>query len=476
MMTSTVPRQLSWRDPAGFVVRDGVRVLRAINPDCIAMVDRLLASEWLQAAMHAGRISRSWWTDSGPGEYGAHPGAAWRWLEHERIEFPVYPHEITALQLYDAAKLTLSLAVDALEHGWCLKDGSAWNVLFTSHGPLFCDLLSWEPLTATGTWAGYAQFQRCFTIPLLLSKHRGIAPRIWFLAEREGVTPEAARRLLSGLTAWTQPALEAVTLPTMLGRRGRRTRMASAGAEVTVGRSEFQHHVLRTTLTRLMRHVDALKPDSRTSKWSQYRTTRDHYSDVDLRLKEDHVRTALSDPTIGTVLDVGCNTGEYSELAASLGKSVVAIDTDDESVQRLYAASRRSQAAITALVINIARPSPALGWMNSEVPSFLERATGLFEGVLALGLVHHLLVTERTPLPQIADLFGRLAACTLVVEWVDPNDPRFLELGGGNMPLYRDLTRDAFEAAFAPYFALKTRLQLPERRTRTLYTWTRRTA
>jgi len=425
--------------------------------------------------MRAGRISRSWWSDNGPAEYGARPGIAWRWLEHERIEFPAYPHEITALQLYDAAKLTLSLAIEALEHGWGLKDGSAWNVLISFHGPIFCDLLSWEPLTASGTWAGYAQFQRCFTIPLLLNKHRGIAPRVWFLAEREGVTPEAARGLLSGLTAWMQPALEAVTLPAMLGRRGRRTPIASTRAEISVSRSEVRHHMLRTTLTRLMRHVDALKPDSRTSKWSQYREKRDHYSDVDLRLKEDHIRTALSDPTISTVFDIGCNTGEYSELAASLGKSVVAIDTDDESVQRLYAASRRSQAAITALVVNIARPTPASGWLNSEVPSFLERATGLFDGVLALGLVHHLLVTERTPLSQIAELFARLSAGTLVIEWVDPGDPRFLEIAGSNLPLYRDLNRDAFEAALSRHFTLKTRLQLPERRTRTLYTWIRRT-
>ncbi len=88
--------------------------------------------------MRAGRVARSWWTDNGPEEYDSGPGAPWRWLEHERIEFPVYPHEITALQLYDAAKLTLSLAVDALDHGWSLKDGSAWNVLFT---PTWTDLL-----------------------------------------------------------------------------------------------------------------------------------------------------------------------------------------------------------------------------------------------------------------------------------------------------------------------------------------------
>jgi SAM-dependent methyltransferase len=475
MMTSNAPRRLSWRDPAGFVIREGHRILRAVHPDHIPVTERLLASEWLQAHMRDGRISRSWWTEDGPEERGIDAGSAGRWLEHDRVEFPVYPHEISALQLYDAAQLTLRLALDALEHGWMMKDGTAWNILFTPQGPIFCDLLSFEPLIASETWSGYAQFQRTFTIPLLLSKHRGIAPRTWFLAEREGVTPEAARDLLSGLAAWRQPALEAVTLPTLFAGLGQRARSASADAPTPPSRPEVQRHILRSTLKRLVRHVERLKPGSRSSKWSHYRATRDHYSDVDLRLKEDYVRKALSTSTIHNVLDIGCNTGEYSELAAALGKLVVAIDLDDESVQRLYASTRRSRAAVSALVVNIAHPTPSLGWLNSEVPAFLERATGYFDGVLALGLVHHLLVTERASLAQIAELFARLSAHMLVIEWVDPGDPRFLELAGPNLPLYTGVTREAFEAAFSRHFALKTRVPLPQRRTRTLYTWIRET-
>jgi hypothetical protein len=473
-MISSAPRQLSWRDPDGFVVRIGQRIVRAVNPERVSIIERLLQSDWLQVQMRSGRVSRSWWTEDMPAQCNPVASAVGRWLEHERVEFPIYPHEITALQLYDAAKLTLSLALEALDHGWSMKDGTAWNVLFTPRGPVFCDLLSFEPLTDTQTWSGYAQFQRCFTIPLLLSKHLGIAPRTWFLAEREGVTPEAARRMLSGLTAWTQPALEAVTLPTLFASRGRRARSAAAHRPVAAGRPEVQRHLLRATLTRLMKHVEGLKPASQTSTWSHYRATRDHYSEADLHLKEGLVHNALSDPAVRNVLDLGCNTGEYSELAAGLGKTVVAIDTDDESVQRLYATSRRSEATISAAVTNIARPTPSLGWLSTEIPSFLERTKGLFEGVLALGLIHHLLVTERTPLPQIADLFSRLSSYLLVVEWVDPEDPRFLELAGANLPLYRGVTREAFEAAFSLQFGLRTRLELPERRTRTLYTWIRR--
>jgi SAM-dependent methyltransferase len=473
METDSACQRLSWRDPAGFVVRDGKRILRAVGNDRIAVVERLIASDWLQVHMKAGRVSRSWWAERPPSDGIVARGFGERWLEHELIEFPAFAHEITAIQFYDAARLTLTLALDALDHGWAMKDGTAWNVLFTRSGPTFCDLLSFEPLPASGTWTGYAQFQRCFTIPLLLYKLRGIPPRTWFINEREGMAPEDARPLVSGLAAWTQPGLEAVTLPTLLAARGARARATSPIPGPPAGRSSVRQHVLRSTLQRLSKHIDRLKPRLRASEWSHYRTSRDHYGDEDLCAKEAHVRTALADTQIRTVLDLGCNTGEYSALAASLGKSVVAIDTDDESVQRLYESNRQSRAPITAMVLNISRPTPALGWLNSEVPAFMQRAAGHFDCVLALGLIHHLLVTERAPLSHIADLFNRLAGCTLIVEWVSCDDPRFRELAGSNLPLYQHLTREAFEAAMSKYFHVQTSLQLPERKTRTLYTWTR---
>jgi SAM-dependent methyltransferase len=466
-------QQLSWRDPAGYVFGDGDRLFRAVGMNHVLHVEQLLASTWLQAHMQAGRVSRSWWLKSGPVSHSAPSGMRAQWLEHERVEFPGFPHEITALQLYDAAKLTLTLAVDALNNGWILKDGTAWNVLYGASRPIFCDLLSFEPLGPAPTWDGYAQFQRCFTIPLLLYKLRKIPPRTWFLSEREGVAPEAARPLVSGVTSWTQPALEAITLPTMFSRRGAGVDAASRKPALPTNQADVRRHVLRSTLERLDRHIDSVKPVSRSSNWSRYRDTRDHYSDTDLRSKESHVRAALSSPGIRTVLDLGCNTGEYSNLAAGLGKSVVAIDSDDECVQRLYASTRGSSAAITSLVLNIARPTPGLGWLNSEVPAFLDRAKGHFDCVLALGLVHHLLVTERAPLSHVADLFNRLVGRVLVVEWIDSEDPRFRELASSNLALYDNTTRAAFEAALSSFFRLTSSLQLPDRRTRTLYTWTR---
>ena len=461
-------QRLSWRDPSGFVVRDGQRILRAVVGDSIPTATHLLNADWFQSHIQAGRIPASRWV-----EYvsaASADGANVRRIEHECLSFPAYPHEISALQLYEAAKLTLALALDALDHDWVLKDASAWNVLFDHGRPVFCDLLSFEPFTPCATWMAYAQFQRCFTIPLLLYKVAHIAPRTWFLLDREGLSPEAARRLLPARAAWIQPGLEAVTLPALLSKRGQRQRAASGPrvpAAANAGRAKY---VLRATLRRLAGHVDALTPATPKSPWVEYPSSRQHYDSEDLRQKATFVLDALADPAIRSVLDLGCNTGEYSALAADLGKCVVAVDSDDASIQRLYERQRGTSTDISPMVLNIARPPPALGWMNAETASFMERATARFDCVIALGLIHHLAITERAPLALIVDLLQRLTTGSLIVEWVEREDPRFKQLAGPNGLLYQSLTRQSFELLLSECFTLQSSLTLPCG-TRTLYRW-----
>ena len=85
-----------------------------------------------------------------------------------------------------------------------------------------------------------------------------------------------------------------------------------------------------------------------------------------------------------------------------------------------------------------------------ENVSFLDRARGAFDGVLMLAMLHHLLVTERIPLPEVRDLAFELTSDLLVIEFVAPQDPMFLRLTRGRESLYQGLDRTAFEACFHP--------------------------
>ena len=61
------------------------------------------------------------------------------------------------------------------------------------------------------------------------------------------------------------------------------------------------------------------------------------------------------------MLDVGCNTGQYSRLAAECGAEVCAIDADHDAVEILYRRLRQNPASITPLVVDLCNPSPAVG-------------------------------------------------------------------------------------------------------------------
>lgn len=73
------------------------------------------------------------------------------------------------------------------------------------------------------------------------------------------------------------------------------------------------------------------------------------------------------------VLDIGCNTGQHSFMAAVQGAMVVALDVDMPSLNRLYRRARERHASVLPLRMDIANPSPGIGWRNRERTSFLAR-------------------------------------------------------------------------------------------------------
>jgi SAM-dependent methyltransferase len=465
---------LSWRDPDGFVVKDQGRILRAVAQGKAAQTRALLAAPWMTRLMADGHIPQTAELEGPPPALGT--SQAWAWLEHEEVPFPCFPHEITALQLYDAGCLTLKLAREAAAHGWVLKDASAWNVLFSRGKPVFVDFLSFDAQAPTGTWIAYGQFVRHFLLPLMLYRHLGLTPAELFLTNRDGIPPERAADLLSRSRLLSPMGLELVLLPKWLSGSGSRLIAGESAGKTRRFAPEVARAVLLRTLRRLQGLLDRLKPETARlrSTWASYEEERAHYSEPDLVAKREFVRAHLGDSA--SVLDLGANAGEFSLLAAERGAEVVAADADHAALLRLYARLRADALvearAVTPLVLNIARPTPAIGWENREVASFLERATGRFDCVLVLGLLHHLLVSERASLPMLLDLLARLEPRRIILEWVDPRDPKFRQLAGLNGGLYRDLDVATLERHLARKFRLIAKAPLPSA-ARVMYHWSR---
>ncbi len=458
----------SFRDPAGrLVARDDGRIVRAIT-DARAAVDlvALLATPFARAAIEAGRLVRTRVApdDLVPALAPTADAHAHLVLEHERVDFVSYPYEWPPEMLFAAARLTLELAEGALAEGFGLKDATPYNVLFAGARPVFVDVSSFERRDAHDPmWLAEAQFARGFLLPLLAARRLGLPLSRSLTTTREGLAPEEVARLAGPFRRLVPPFLGLAAAPSWLG--GAATAATTATATASPAPRRLQNpaqarFVIEALFRRAGRTLARLRPPAdKASAWSRY--DEDDAADLGRAAKRRFVAETLAELRPARVLDLGCNVGRHAILAARAGAQVVAVDADPDVVGVLHGAAADAGHSILPLVIDIARPSPALGWRNREHAGFLERARGRFDLVLALALVHHLLVTERAPLAEIVALLADLTRRFAVVEWVNPEDARFRELARGRDALHAGQDATAFEAACGAAFTIVRRAPLP---------------
>jgi hypothetical protein len=126
---------------------------------------------------------------------------------------------------------------------------------------------------------------------------------------------------------------------------------------------------------------------------------------------------------------------------------VLAFDIDPAAAERAYLAVRReSRADILPLVIDLANPSPGIGWAGEERRSLLDRADP--DVVLALALVHHLAISRNVPLSMLIELFARLAPWA-IVEFVPKEDDMVQRLLATRKDVFPGYTVDGFRSAAA---------------------------
>jgi SAM-dependent methyltransferase len=369
-------------------------------------------------------------------------------LEHEPIPFPNYPYEWPPEMLHAAGMLTLRMAREALAEGFGLKDATPYNIMFDGPRTVFIDFLSFERRNSLDTlWRPYAQFVCSFIYPLLAARFCGVRIDELLLVHRDGIEPERMLAMSPRWRRWLPPFLNAVTIPALLSRGNRESGTAVAQAEDP----QEAKYVLERRLNSAERLLGKV-PLRRTA--FDYMNSGRIYSEVEWERKERVVAEALDGYQPGNVLDIGCNTGNFSVVAARKGARVVAIDHDPDAVGALWRTAKREKFAILPLVVNIARPPGACGWSNAEFPSFLERAGDKFDCVMMLALLHHLLVNERVPLESAFALAASLTTRLLIIEYVDPSDPQFRSISRGRDALHRDLTADTFEWAARQRFEI----------------------
>jgi len=428
----------TFRDPAGSLHLQDQYAVRAIHSAARDQVLAFLASPLSQRLEARGDMVATTVEDSPTGLRLLHP----------RIAVPSYPWEWTPGQWLAAAELTLSLCDEALTDGWILKDATPLNILFVGPRPILVDVLSFELLApGNSTWLAYAQYVRTFLLPLVMLRLLRW-PLALTLFHRDGYEPAELYAALGWPQRLSRAALVPITLPALLEKRGS-SQPATPAASKDPG---LALHILRGTLASLRRRTRRAIPRAPASEWSGYTASLTHYTAEETAAKLAFVRDALEELRPARVLDIGANTGEFSALAASLGASVIALERDAASADRLFALSRERNLDILTLHADLARPTPAAGWENRESSALLPRLEQQADMVLLLAVIHHLLLMEQIPLPAILALLHRLTRGHLLLEWVPPGDPMFQSLLRGRDSLYGALSEDELLAACAGLF------------------------
>lgn len=454
----------SYRDPSGFVFFHEGRVLRTVDEERFRLIEQLDSDGILTRLEETHGLVRTKIVDDRRDldVLGTLHSEVHGYLEHERITPITYPYEWTFSMLADAAICTLDLQMELTRAGYALKDATPFNVQFVRGRPTFIDVASIECPSRLDLWFALGQFLRTFLYPLLLCRYRGWDLQSFFLARPDGRTIDEVARAFSWLDRLRPMMLLDLTAPYWLqclsGKNSSRQRGLLAKRD---SKSEAQLLNLRRLKRKVVRLASGYKP---RSDWSAYKD-RCNYTRAAEKAKKEVIGDFVSETRPATVLDVGCNTGDYSFVSADCGAKVVAIDSDHDAVELVYGRLRGKPMDVTPLVVDLSNPSPGIGYMNTERSPLLQRAKA--DCVLCLALIHHLLITANLSLAAVRDLLASLTTRDVVLEFVPPDDPMFQTLLQLRVDLFQDLTLERCRSVFGERFSVLKEVHIQES-TRTL--------
>jgi len=407
------PHPLSLRDQIGRLFWWRGRLMREVPVEANAEFDALWASGLLQELQ-----GRSWTPECQLTNYRTESGG--RVLEHAVVPFVTYPIEWPFSMLQEAGEHLLRVNALAKSYGYELKDAHGYNVVFAGPRAQFVDVTSFQ-LRAKGAvgWSAQSQFQSFFVDPL----------RIWSLSG-----PFVARRLLLGGESITDFASSQLlsrgtrNLPLGIVQKLQRWRerlamlncldddilLAKAGPRLgrLLGairrRRYFPFHLDPEEV--LGKQIRRLQPPSRKTEWSGYHQ-RLKQCPVTRRMEQVVARVSQLCPE--TVLDVGCNEGEFafrfeSETGA---RQVIALDADAQAMDVLYGRAKREGRRVTPVYSDAMLPLLPVAGISQRVRL---RA----DVVVALAITHHLLLSQRYNIDYVMRRLAEFSRRHLVVEFM----------------------------------------------------------
>lgn len=433
----------SFRDPSGFLFSHNNKVYRQINSSYQENYEYLIDSG-LYSELEAENLLISHTEVSPP--LSPAPNH-YKTILPEQIDFISYPYEWCFHQLKDAALTTLEIQKISLKFGMSLKDASAYNIQFHNGRPIFIDTLSFEKFQEGRPWVAYRQFCQHFFGPLALMNFKDTRLGLLSRTFIDGVPLDLASALLPWYTYLKLPFLLHIHIHARSQKHYQDKKTPKTSGNVSTKGLTGIFDSLESAIGRMQCKMDG-------TEWGDYYKNT-NYKDSAMAHKEELVSEFLKTiaPKPKRIWDIGANEGIFSRIAAGLGAKVVSADVDEMALQKNTITDiKLKETNILPLKIDLANPSPALGWGHKERMSFMER--GPADAVLALALLHHLAITNNLPLEQVASFFQSLTHW-LIIEFVPKNDSQVQRLLSSREDIFTEYSQHNFENQFRKYFRIE---------------------
>ena len=358
-------------------------------------------------------------------------------LKTEKIPFISYPYEWSFSQLKAAAIKTLKINLIALEYGMILKDSSAYNIQFIGSKAIFIDISSFEIYQSNSLWAGYQQFCRHFLAPLLLASYKDVRLIKLLIINIDGIDLSFVRKLLPIKSFLNSGVFLHIILNT-------------TGVKTTSNKKiKLKEQGLNSILVHLTDTIEKLRLKNKNSEWADYYNNT-NYSDSGLLQKASIIETFIKKLNVKTALDAGANDGKFSKLLSSSSIYTVSTDIDELAVEKNFIdALMDENDNLLTLQLNLANPTPSIGWDNTERKSFYDRAK--FDLVLALAVVHHFVITYDLSFEMIAKKFSQIGKY-LIIEFPLPEDDKVQFISRNKPTQFSSYNIENFKSAFEMYF------------------------
>lgn len=385
-------------------------------------------------------------------------------LQPEKIPFFSYPYEWSFSQYKHAALHTLKLQKYCLQHGYTLKDATAFNITYHKGAPVFVDTLSFDVYTEGEPWRAYKQFLMHFLGPLVLAKYFG-NDMLKLLAQYiDGVPLNKVVSLLPFTARFSTVLYTNLYLSAKYENRYSNAK-GSAGKKATVSKNA-QLKIIDS----LYSYIKDLELAENT-QWKDYYTFT-NYDAQAFTFKKELVKKWYAQINAQSLIDLGGNDGTFSRVLKDKAENILVTDIDPNAVNQNYLqVLKNSETNILPLVSDLLNPSPGIGLNNKERSPLLERIRDAkYEVTLALALIHHISLTGNVPFDMSARLFASLTPY-LIIEFPDRDDSWvsfLLESKREFAAHFNYYNKPGFEREYARYFDTIEAVSIPNTK-RTMY-------